>query len=549
MPVVSRAGRTRCRANCRWPSPPADPAPTPPAAGQRRSPGAAAAAGRRAAERRLARHLPEGTRAHTGAPQAFKAGLYHLAEQFPDVRAHPDLDRQRAARDAQGRGRCRCPSCAPSPSARRSASSRGEDKRAFLDRARAAVMALRSVWMERMRWRKLLNRGQQVAFLFVVVFGAAAGEHRGLRCWLARAPQRPGTTSAGRRALAGSGCVAHHLVGSARACSGSRGRSGAAVRHAAVRACSPSWRCASSSRCSPTRRADHRALILAFFVVLPLQFCAGRDGARSTCSRCSSRSTPSWPSRWPARWPTTPGRFLERNSKIQWGIMVCVYGLSHAPALLLLELSAVRGRGAFLVFFLVVVVACVQVAQADRRPAACAARTAAPRAASIQPLASGTHWPRRGRHFRRAGIGGDRELAALLYWITPFKLRPGARRVAARLRGRLRTLGRPVRDEGAQARRAASTHWGTRGAITGAVGLLDRVAALCFAAPVFFHSVRWYFGALDLKERRHAHPRHRPRLADHRLRRHRRGRAARWRYVASGTIKTSALTPATCRAG
>jgi len=30
--------------------------------------------------------------------------------------------------------------------------------------------------------------------------------------------------------------------------------------------------------------------------------------------------------------------------------------------------------------------------------------------------------------------------------------------------------------------------------VTGAVGLLDRVAPLCFAAPVFFHSVRWYFG-------------------------------------------------------
>ncbi len=30
-------------------------------------------------------------------------------------------------------------------------------------------------------------------------------------------------------------------------------------------------------------------------------------------------------------------------------------------------------------------------------------------------------------------------------------------------------------------------------AIAGAVGLLDRVAPLCFAAPVFFHSVRWYF--------------------------------------------------------
>jgi phosphatidate cytidylyltransferase len=32
-----------------------------------------------------------------------------------------------------------------------------------------------------------------------------------------------------------------------------------------------------------------------------------------------------------------------------------------------------------------------------------------------------------------------------------------------------------------------------RSGITGAVGLLDRVAALCFAAPMFFHSVRWYF--------------------------------------------------------
>ena len=30
--------------------------------------------------------------------------------------------------------------------------------------------------------------------------------------------------------------------------------------------------------------------------------------------------------------------------------------------------------------------------------------------------------------------------------------------------------------------------------VTGANGLLDRVDALCFAAPIFFHSVRWYFG-------------------------------------------------------
>ena len=40
---------------------------------------------------------------------------------------------------------------------------------------------------------------------------------------------------------------------------------------------------------------------------------------------------------------------------------------------------------------------------------------------------------------------------------------------------------------------AGVNYWGNTGQVTGAVGLLDRVAPLCFAAPVFFHSVRWYF--------------------------------------------------------
>ena len=40
---------------------------------------------------------------------------------------------------------------------------------------------------------------------------------------------------------------------------------------------------------------------------------------------------------------------------------------------------------------------------------------------------------------------------------------------------------------------AGVAYWGNQAAVTGAVGLLDRVAPLAFAAPVFFHSVRWYF--------------------------------------------------------
>ena len=56
-------------------------------------------------------------------------------------------------------------------------------------------------------------------------------------------------------------------------------------------------------------------------------------------------------------------RFLERNAKIQWGIVVCVYGLSHAPALLLLEFPNYQDRGAFLLFFLVVVTVASQMVQ------------------------------------------------------------------------------------------------------------------------------------------------------------------------------------------
>ena len=44
------------------------------------------------------------------------------------------------------------------------------------------------------------------------------------------------------------------------------------------------------------------------------------------------------------------------------------------------------------------------------------------------------------------------------------------------------------RDAGVQSKWRDEGH-----PVTGAVGLLDRVGALSFAAPVFFHSVRWYF--------------------------------------------------------
>jgi len=80
-------------------------------------------------------------------------------------------------------------------------------------------------------------------------------------------------------------------------------------------------------------------------------------------------------------------------------------------------------------------------------------------------------------------------LGALLFWITPFNALQAL--AIAFIAAGAGTLGEFVMK--ALKKDAGVRFWGNRASITGAVGLLDRVAPLCFAAPVFFHSVRWYF--------------------------------------------------------
>ncbi|MEP7296762.1 MAG: lysophospholipid acyltransferase family protein [Burkholderiales bacterium] len=88
--------------------------------------------------------FPEGTRGNKADPAPFKAGLYHLAEAFPDVQLIPTwIDN---VQRVMPKGEvvpvpilCSVTFGAPltlQP---------GEDKRVFLDRARGAVIGLRSV--------------------------------------------------------------------------------------------------------------------------------------------------------------------------------------------------------------------------------------------------------------------------------------------------------------------------------------------------------------------------------------------------------------------
>jgi hypothetical protein len=207
-----------------------------------------------------------------------------------------------------------------------------------------------------------------------------------------------------------------------------------------------------------------------------------------------------------------PARFLERNAKIQWGIMVCVYGLSHAPALLLLDLPRFGGRGAFLLFFLVVVVAAAQI---------------------TQELAS--RWLRRRPVVRQI----DRSFSWRAWWLGVLAALRGGWRCSGSRRGKpgvrgdgcagrwLRHPGRPGDARAQEGRRRAllgQPQFGHRR--RGPAG--PRGAAVLCGAGVL------PFGALVLCL---MNPRHRPRPAAHRLWRHR-CRRARLAYVASGTIST-----------
>ena len=86
--------------------------------------------------------FPEGTRSNKDEPQAFKSGLYHLAEQFPGVQLIPAwIDN---VQRVMPKGEvvpvpilCTVTFGAPLQLAA------DEDKRVFLDRARAAVLAAR----------------------------------------------------------------------------------------------------------------------------------------------------------------------------------------------------------------------------------------------------------------------------------------------------------------------------------------------------------------------------------------------------------------------
>src|SRR3954451_17587280 len=102
----------------------------------------------------------------------------------------------------------------------------------------------------------------------------------------------------------------------------------------------------------PSRRGDHRGLFLSFFVVLPIQYVL----LDIDWYGMFAIFIPVYAFLMLPAVATLTGEtadFLARSARVQWGLMLTVYAVSHAPALLMLDTGV---PGALLLSYLVIVV-------------------------------------------------------------------------------------------------------------------------------------------------------------------------------------------------
>src|SRR4051812_4601626 len=87
---------------------------------------------------------------------------------------------------------------------------------------------------------------------------------------------------------------------------------------------------------TPTAQTDHAALFWAFFIFAPIQYLlVGMQWYGLFAVFIPVYGFVAITSRMALAGDTA--RFLERTASVQWGVMACVYCVSHAPALLMLQ--------------------------------------------------------------------------------------------------------------------------------------------------------------------------------------------------------------------
>ena len=229
---------------------------------------------------------------------------------------------------------------------------------------------------------------------------------------------------------------------------------------------------------TPTRKGDHRALFWVFFLFTPLHYVLVGLNRYDVFSVF----LPVYATLFVLARVAFAGdykRFLERTAKIQAGLVVCVYCLSFAPALLQIPITGATVGGNFrLLFFLILLVQfadCMQYVWSrmlGRRLVAAA-------------VSSNRTWE---------GLLGSATstalLAAVLWWAAP-PFEPWQAALAGFVVALMgfaggMTMSAIKRDRGVK-------DYGTL--VVGHGGVLNRIDSICFAAPVFYHMTQLFAGA------------------------------------------------------
>lgn len=223
-----------------------------------------------------------------------------------------------------------------------------------------------------------------------------------------------------------------------------------------------------------TRRSDHWSIAAGFYLILPLQYALiwleKYDLYTLVIPVYAFLFLPMLSA---LHADTT--RFLERSSKVQWGLMISIYCVSHVPALLALPIPGYEGRHLLLIAFLVLVVQSSDMAQYF-----------------VGKLTRGLPLMRRlvpemTRKTLAAGLLSAALTGLLLWWMTPFQVWQAP--LIAALLAAIGMLGNLLmaaikRDRGI-------ADWGET--IVGYGSMLDKMESVIFAAPIYFHIIHAYW--------------------------------------------------------
>lgn len=221
-----------------------------------------------------------------------------------------------------------------------------------------------------------------------------------------------------------------------------------------------------------TERADHRALVAGFYLVLPIQYgLIWYDWYGMYSIFIPVYAFLLLPIAAALRGDSH--QFLARVAETQWALMITVFCASHVPALLNLKIPGYEGQQVLLIAYLVVVVQLSDVFQYVWGKLIGKTK--------IAPTLS----PSKTVEGAVGGIATATLVGASLFWMTPFTwYESGCLAFVITIMG---FLGGLVLS--AIKRDRCVKDWGHL--IPGHGGFIDRMDSVLFSAPIFFHLVRF----------------------------------------------------------